>query len=42
MHAGAVAKYSEALPDIPTAAEFAPGYEASAWFGVGALSGAVL
>jgi len=27
---------SEALPDIPTMAEFVPGYEASAWFGVGA------
>jgi tripartite-type tricarboxylate transporter receptor subunit TctC len=27
---------SEALPDLPTVAEFVPGYEASAWFGVGA------
>jgi tripartite-type tricarboxylate transporter receptor subunit TctC len=27
---------SEALPDIPTVAEFVPGYEASAWFGAGA------
>jgi tripartite-type tricarboxylate transporter receptor subunit TctC len=27
---------SEALPDIPTVSEFVPGYEASAWFGVGA------
>jgi tripartite-type tricarboxylate transporter receptor subunit TctC len=27
---------SEALPDIPTVAEFVPGCEASAWFGVGA------
>jgi tripartite-type tricarboxylate transporter receptor subunit TctC len=26
---------SEALPDIPTAAETVPGYEASAWYGVG-------
>jgi tripartite-type tricarboxylate transporter receptor subunit TctC len=26
---------SEALPDIPTVSEFVPGYEASAWFGVG-------
>jgi tripartite-type tricarboxylate transporter receptor subunit TctC len=27
---------SDALPDIPTVGEFLPGYEASAWFGVGA------
>ena len=27
---------SETLPDLPTVAEFLPGYEASAWFGVGA------
>ena len=27
---------SEVLPDLPTVAEFVPGYEASAWFGVGA------
>jgi tripartite-type tricarboxylate transporter receptor subunit TctC len=27
---------SAALPDIPTVAEFLPGYEASAWFGIGA------
>ena len=27
---------SEALPDIPTVADFVPGYEASAWFGIGA------
>jgi tripartite-type tricarboxylate transporter receptor subunit TctC len=26
----------EVLSDIPTVAEFVPGYEASAWFGVGA------
>jgi tripartite-type tricarboxylate transporter receptor subunit TctC len=26
----------EALPDIPTLAEFVPGYEASGWFGCGA------
>ena len=26
----------DALPDIPTVSEFVPGYEASAWFGVGA------
>ena len=27
---------SEALPDIPTVAEFVPGYEASYWTGIGA------
>ena len=27
---------SEALPDIPTLGEFVPGYDASAWFGIGA------
>ena len=27
---------SEALPDVPTVAEFVPGYEASGWAGVGA------
>jgi tripartite-type tricarboxylate transporter receptor subunit TctC len=27
---------SEALPDIPTLAEFLPGYEATTWFGIGA------
>jgi tripartite-type tricarboxylate transporter receptor subunit TctC len=26
----------EALPDIPTVAEFVPGYEASSWAGIGA------
>jgi tripartite-type tricarboxylate transporter receptor subunit TctC len=26
----------DALPDVPTVAEFVPGYEAGAWFGVGA------
>jgi tripartite-type tricarboxylate transporter receptor subunit TctC len=30
---------SEALPDIPTVAEFVPGYEASPWWGVGAPKG---
>src|SRR5262249_22252273 len=30
------AKRAEALPDIPTFAEFVPGYEASFWYGVGA------
>jgi tripartite-type tricarboxylate transporter receptor subunit TctC len=27
---------SEALPDLPVAADFVPGYEASSWFGIGA------
>jgi tripartite-type tricarboxylate transporter receptor subunit TctC len=27
---------SEALPDLPTVGEFVPGYEASAWLGIGA------
>ncbi|HEY2226799.1 MAG TPA: tripartite tricarboxylate transporter substrate binding protein [Xanthobacteraceae bacterium] len=27
---------SEQLPDIPTVAEFVPGYEASQWYGIGA------
>ena len=26
----------DALPDIPTVAEFVPGYEASNWYGLGA------
>jgi tripartite-type tricarboxylate transporter receptor subunit TctC len=26
----------DALPDVPTVSEFVPGYEASAWYGVGA------
>jgi tripartite-type tricarboxylate transporter receptor subunit TctC len=30
------AERSPALPDVPTVAETIPGYEASAWFGVGA------
>ena len=29
---------SAALPDVPTVGDFLPGYEASAWFGVGAPS----
>jgi tripartite-type tricarboxylate transporter receptor subunit TctC len=31
----ATAMRSEALPDIPTVADFVPGYEASAWNGIG-------
>jgi tripartite-type tricarboxylate transporter receptor subunit TctC len=27
---------SAALPDIPTVGEFVPGYEGTAWFGIGA------
>jgi tripartite-type tricarboxylate transporter receptor subunit TctC len=30
---------SEALPDVPIVADFVPGYEASAWFGIGAPKG---
>jgi tripartite-type tricarboxylate transporter receptor subunit TctC len=30
---------SEALPDVPTLAETVPGYEASAWFGMGVSKG---
>jgi tripartite-type tricarboxylate transporter receptor subunit TctC len=30
---------SELLPDVPTVSDFLPGYEASAWFGLGAPSG---
>ena len=33
------AKRSEALPDLPTIGEFVPGYEMSAWFGVGVPKG---
>jgi tripartite-type tricarboxylate transporter receptor subunit TctC len=32
------ASRQDALPDIPTVAEFVPGYEASAWYGIGAPS----
>jgi tripartite-type tricarboxylate transporter receptor subunit TctC len=32
-------KRSEALPDIPTVAEFVPGFEASSWFGIAAPRG---
>ena len=30
---------SDVLPDIPTVGDFVPGYEASAWFGIGAQKG---
>ena len=30
---------SELLPDVPTVADFIPGYEASAWYGLGAPRG---
>jgi tripartite-type tricarboxylate transporter receptor subunit TctC len=30
---------SETLPDLPTVAEFLPGYEATSWYGVGAPKG---
>jgi len=33
------ARRSDALPDVPTVAESVPGYEASAWFGLGVPSG---
>jgi tripartite-type tricarboxylate transporter receptor subunit TctC len=33
------ARRSEVLPDLPTVADFVPGYEASAWYGVGAPRG---
>jgi tripartite-type tricarboxylate transporter receptor subunit TctC len=29
-------KRSEALADVPTVAEFLPGFEASSWYGIGA------
>jgi tripartite-type tricarboxylate transporter receptor subunit TctC len=32
-------KRSKALPDVPTVAETVPGYEASAWFGIGVPKG---
>ena len=32
------AQRSELLPDMPSLAEFVPGYEASTWFGIGAPS----
>jgi tripartite-type tricarboxylate transporter receptor subunit TctC len=30
---------SELLPDLPTVAEFVPGYESSTWYGIGAPRG---
>ena len=30
---------SQALPDLPTIAQFVPGYEASTWYGVGMPKG---
>jgi tripartite-type tricarboxylate transporter receptor subunit TctC len=33
---------SELLPDIPTVSDFLPGYEVSAWYGLGAPSGTSL
>jgi tripartite-type tricarboxylate transporter receptor subunit TctC len=30
---------SEAMPELPTVGEFVPGYEISAWYGVGAPKG---
>jgi len=32
-------KRNEALPDVPTVTDTVPGYEASAWFGMGAPKG---
>ena len=31
-----MATRSHALPDVPTVSEFVPGYESSAWYGIGA------
>jgi tripartite-type tricarboxylate transporter receptor subunit TctC len=30
---------SEVVPDLPTVADFVPGYEASAWYGIGVPKG---
>jgi tripartite-type tricarboxylate transporter receptor subunit TctC len=32
------AERSSVLPDVPSVAEFVPGYEASSWYGIGAPS----
>ena len=34
--AGTSTARSDVLPDLPTVADFLPGYEASAWYGIGA------
>jgi tripartite-type tricarboxylate transporter receptor subunit TctC len=34
--AACTATRSHALPDVPTVSEFVPGYESSAWYGIGA------
>ena len=34
--AGTTATRADALPDVPPVAEFVPGYDVSAWYGVGA------
>jgi tripartite-type tricarboxylate transporter receptor subunit TctC len=41
LHALAVttAARSDEFPDVPTVGEFVPGYEASAWYGIGAPKG---
>jgi tripartite-type tricarboxylate transporter receptor subunit TctC len=33
------AQRAEALPDVPTVAEFVPGYESSQWYGIGTPKG---
>jgi tripartite-type tricarboxylate transporter receptor subunit TctC len=33
------AQRADALPDVPTVAEFVPGYESSQWYGIGAPKG---
>ena len=33
---------AEVLPDLPTVADFVPGYEASAWYGIGAPKGTLV